>query len=120
MKYNIINCTEKDLDELYSNSALTFEGTCTDEENLNWLVNWFEEHNCQMKTDNFYVITGKLMNNYFKLTGKNAYPKNLTILTVKLSDLTNLGGIILPRFEIGGRWFDDVVDNKLAHERGEY
>ena len=120
MNYNIINCSGQDLEELYEDSALTFESTVVDKENLDWLVNWLHEHNCEMKEYDFYVITGELMNVYYGLTGNNAYPDNLTILCIKLSDLTNFNGIVLPRFEIGGRWFNDVVDNNIAHERGEY
>lgn len=27
--------------------------------------------------------------------------------------------VAIPRFAIGGRWFDDVVDNNIRRERGE-
>lgn len=117
MNYNIINCTEADLNNLYEENALTFEGTTITEDNLTWLVNWLKDHNCEMKHYDFYVIAGKLMNDFYELTGDNAYPESLTILTIKLSDLTNVGAICIPRFELGGRWFNDVVDNNAMREK---
>lgn len=113
---NIIRCKEAELDELYSGSALTFEGTCIDEGNLEWLINWFKEHDCTMKSQDFYVISGKLMNSTYKLTGDNQYPDDLNILCIKLSDLTNITKLACARFELGGRWFDDVVDNNASRE----
>lgn len=119
MKYNVINCTEEDLEVLYKGSALTFEGTTTNEENLDWLVNWLEEHGTTMKTKDFYVVSGKLMNSYYKLVGTVAYPSDLSVLCVKLSDLVDYSRIIVPRFQIGGRWFDDVVDNNRSRMQNE-
>lgn len=114
---NIVNCEFNDLDELYEKSALTFEGTIVDDENLNWLIEWFEEHNCKMLKENFYVISGRQMNQKYHLTGSNAYPDSLTILCVKLEDLSSVKNIVIPRFELNGRWFNDVVDNNLRREK---
>lgn len=110
MRYNIIDCKESDLKDLYDGSALTFEGTSTDDDNLEWLVNWLKKHDCEMKQPDFYVIKGKLMNEVYNLTGNKAYRDSFTILCIKLSDLTNVAAIVIPRFELHGRWFDDVVD----------
>lgn len=114
---NIIQCKESDLKDLYDDSALTMEGLTADEDNLNAFANWLEEHGCKMKTDDFYVIKGSLMNKVYGLTGTNAYKDELTIVCIKLSDLSNVNNIVAARFEIGGRWFDDVVDNNLAREK---
>ena len=38
---------------------------------------------------------------------KNARKFNV----IKLSDLINPSAIVFKRFDFGGRWFDDVVDN---------
>lgn len=114
--FNIIYCTEGDLQTLYDDNALTFEGTVIDDDNLGYLVEWLNSYNCHMKRKDFYVVSGGLMDSYYGLTGKNAYPRNLNILCVKLSDLDNIGGIIMARFSIGGRWFNDVVDNNLRAE----
>ena len=114
---NIINCEDQDIDVLYDKWALAFEGTTVDESNLKWLINWFEEHNCKMVKENFYVVTGRQMNEKYHLTESNAYPNSLNILCVKQEDLSSIDGIIIPRFDIGGRWFNDIVDNNLARER---
>ena len=115
--YNIIDCKESDLKELYDGSALTFEGTSIEESNLEWLIKWLKEHDCEMRQPDFYVIKGKLMNNVYHLTGSNAYSDTCNILCIKLSDLSNVNAIILPRFELNGRWFDDVVDNNMRREK---
>ena len=57
------------------------------------------------------------MNNAYGLTGTNAYKDELTILSIKLEDIENVGAITLPRFDIGGRWFDDIVDNNARHQK---
>ena len=116
MRYNIIDCKESDLKDLYDGSALTFEGTSIDDSNLEWLVNWLKEHDCEMRQPDFYVVKGRLMNEVYHLTGNNVYNDSLNILCIKLSDLTNVAAITIPRFELGGRWFDDVVDNNARRE----
>ena len=108
---NIIRAKESDLQELYDNSAFTIEGLSADDDNLEQLKQWFEQHNCKMINEDFYIISGKLMNSVYNLKGNNAYKDELTIVSVKLSDLSNANSIIMPKFEIGGRWFDDIVDN---------
>ena len=57
------------------------------------------------------------MNNAYGLTGNNAYKDDLTIFCIKLEDIENVDAITLPRFEIGGRWFDDVIGNNEARQR---
>lgn len=111
-RYDIIECSEADLNALYESSALSFEGCAPVESNFQFLEHWLNDHNCSMKIPAFYVITGSLMNDYYGLTGDNAYPtSNFNIVCIKLSDLTNVSAIITARFELGGRWFDDIVDN---------
>lgn len=59
------------------------------------------------------------MNDNYNLTGSNAYPNNLTLISIKTDDIKNLNAIIIPRFEVGGRWFDDIVDNNARREEIE-
>jgi len=113
---NIINCRESDLNSLYDNDALTFEGTTIDDDNLNYLIDWLKSHDCKMRCEEFYVIKGRVMNDHYQLTGDNRYPDNLNILCIRLDNLTNVNAIVAPRFELGGRWFRDVVDNNSARE----
>ena len=57
------------------------------------------------------------MNDVYYLTGSNAYPKDLTIVSFKLSDLINLKTkLFIDKFNVGARWFDDIVDNNLRRE----
>jgi hypothetical protein len=108
---NIIKCKDKDLDDLYDESALTFLGCALTDDNLDYLEKWFLEHDCKLIHDDVYVVSGKLMNEKYDLQGSNAYKDDLSIVCIKLSDLSNVNNIVLARFELDGKWFDDIVDN---------
>ena len=114
---NIINATDADLKYFEVHSSLTFTGCAATDENIEFLLKWFEEHNCKMTSEDMYVITGKQMNTKYRLKGNNRYPDELHFLVIKLEDLSNVGAIIMPRFEIGGRWFDDIVANNRRHNK---
>lgn len=116
MGINKINCKESDLKDLYDGSAFTMVGFNTDDDNLEALRGWFEEHGAKMMTDDFYIISGKLMNDTYGLTGNNAYPDDIHIVSVKLDDIKDANLIFVARFEIGARWFDDIVDNNAMHQ----
>ena len=112
----IINTfTEEQLNELYNESALTWEGLSTDEANLESVVEWLKDHKATVDgvEPTFHITTGRLMNKYYGLTGDNAYPNDLNLVSIT--------GIIdyqvaLARFEVGGRWFSDIVDNNAMRE----
>lgn len=96
-------------DEFYDGSALTLEGL--DLDSLDDYANYLDRE-CGLKDGAvFHVIDGNEMDDFYMLSGKNAYPGDLHIVVIKLSDLINPSKIIMKRFEFGGRWFDDVVDN---------
>ncbi len=96
-------------DEFYDTSALTLEGL--DLDSLDDYANYLDRE-CGLKDGAvFHVIDGNEMDDFYMLSGKNAYPGDLHIVVIKLSDLINPNKIIMKRFEFGGRWFDDVVDN---------
>lgn len=108
MKYTIENVTtKKQLDNLYNHSALTIEGLA--EDSIPDMIKWLED-NTTFTTDNpiVYVTKGEVMNAEYDLTGDKAYLKDLTIVSVFDIDLLK---IALKRFSVGGRWFDDIVDN---------
>lgn len=112
----IINVSTKEqLDALYNQSALTWEGMDTSEENLNDIKNWLDNHGAILENTEptFHIISGELINNTYRLSGTNAYPEDLGIVSV-----TNINQmkITIPRFEVGGRWFDDIVDNNVMRE----
>lgn len=104
-------------DEFYDDSALTIEGLGLD--SLDDYANYLDDI-CGLEDGAvFHVIDGNEMNDFYMLSGKNAYPGDLHIVVIKLSDLVNPDKIILKRFEFGGRWFDDVVDNNARREHKE-
>ena len=53
------------------------------------------------------------MNKEYELHLNNAYQDDLTIVSVM--DIDSLP-IIIQRFTIGARWFDDIVDNNRRRE----
>lgn len=106
--------SKKEIDALSNVSAFTFTGLDTSKESLKQAVNWLNGHNALTEENLvFYVILGKLMNREFGLTGNNKYPDDLSIVSVTGIDITN---IILARFEVGGRWLDDIIANDLERE----
>lgn len=114
----IINVfTKEQLDALYNQSALTWEGLDSSEENLNAVLNWLSENKAIIEgtEPTFHVIKGKLMNDTYGLTDDNAYHEDLNLVSV--TDINQVP-ITLPRFEVGGRWFDDIVDNNIRRQEG--
>jgi hypothetical protein len=115
MAYSInTDITEDIFNTLYNHSALTLEGL--DPDSIKDYADYLNEV-CGLK-DNavFHIISGKSMNYYYNLTNTNAYPDDLNIVVIDLSDLNDVNKIIFKRFEFGGRWFDDVIDNNLSCE----
>lgn len=116
MKYEIKNVKTLDqIEALASQSAFTFEGMSTEKENLEAIVNWLKskEATKENETITFHLIAGKLMNECYSLTGDNAYPGDLTIMSLTGINTFKLA---LARFEVGGRWLDDIIDNNLERE----
>ena len=66
-KFTIEEVTTKD--KIYDlGSALTFEGLNTDEQNLQAVCNWLEEHGAAKDCDiRFCCIKGKTMNSLFSI-----------------------------------------------------
>lgn len=98
------------LNELYEDWAFTLEGLRPDYGEK--LFNWIEQYT-PVKQRRLYVISGSYMNKAYGFTGENAYDSDTTICCVKLADIENADVIAIPRREIGGRWYTDVVDNKV-------
>ena len=114
---NIIKVTTRaQLDELHKDWSLTIEGLSPDEANLEEFLDWVKELT-PLKREDVYTIEGRVMNREYGLTGDNAYPEtDCTILCIKLDDMEKPMAVTLPRFTVGGRWFDDVVDNNARRE----
>lgn len=104
--------TKKQLNELYGNSAITVEGLC--EETIpKWLL-WLRERGISTEGVEVWITKGKVMNENYGLTDYNAYPDDLTIVSLLNIDLSKL---VVMRFGFGGRWFDDIVDNNDRRQK---
>ena len=100
--------TNAEARKLYDCSALTWEGL--DTESLSDVIAWMQEYHVNTDKVVFHVIEGKVMNALYELTGSNAYPTNLNIVSVTGVDSIKLA---IPRFQVGGKWFNDIVDNRM-------
>ena len=86
------------------------------EDDYKSVADWMRENGANPKTKNVYITTGKTMNALEGLTGSNAYPNDLSIVSFKLSEIENWKALVMPRFAVDGRWMDDVVENNRRRE----
>ena len=105
--------TLEELEDL--GSALTIEGLA--ESSIGDFIEWVKRYT-PMVNETAYVIKGKTMNEVYHLTGRNVYPNDCNLVSIKLEDMENYGAIVTQRFMIGARWFDDIVMNNAAREQG--
>ena len=111
---NIIKVTDsKLLKKLVDKSALTIEGLA--ESSFGDFQNWVREL-AGLVSEDVYVMSGEFLNSEWNLTGSNAYPGDLNVVSIMLDDMKDYEKIVMPRFEIGGRWLDDVYDNNIRRE----
>ena len=104
------------LDEFYEDWSLTFTGVIKDEIPL--YLDFIDE-NGGLKDREYYTFTGKLMNDYYCLSGDNRYADDLNFLVIRLKSLKNIEKTAIARFAIGGRWFTDIVDNNMSRYGGQ-
>lgn len=106
------------LNEFCSNSTFTFEGIDLTGENGNKFKEQFEElaRSTGFKEKDLvgYKFSGKDMNETYHLEGSNAYPDNLTFLSVP-----NYYNPVV-KLKLGARWFDDIVANNAIRQNAEY
>ena len=106
--------TKKELNALYNESALTFEGMDIGDKNLSDILGWLKANDAiTIEEPVFHITKGELMNKVYRLTGNNRYPDDLNILSITN---INQAKIAISRFQVGGRWFDDIVDNNRMRE----
>ena len=117
MEYKLVEVINKDtLDLLYEESALTIEGLQLDSIDA-FIQDIGQRAGYIHDSIEVYITKGKLMNEVYGLTDSNAYKDDLTIVSIKLSDIKDISSILLYRFSIGGRWFDDIVDNNYLRQK---
>ena len=107
--------TKTQLEELVKESALTWEGLDTSDESLKQVFDWIKGYT-PLKCERAYITKGALMDAAYGLTGDNAYQPDCSIVSVRLCDMEKPMAIALPRFRVGGRWLDDIVDNNRRRE----
>ena len=112
-KTEIINVDSKTLKELVKGSALTLEGLA--ESSFDEFLDWVDGF-AVLKTRRLCVTKGKLANSEWSLTGDNAYQDDLNIVSVKLDDMEDWNKVVMPRFQIGARWADDIYENNVRRE----
>lgn len=104
------------ISELEHGSAFTWEGMVVDAENLSTIVEALKEETSISLPVRFYTWTGEVMNNKYGLTGRNAYPEDLTFLSIDLDNWGSMDGLIEFKFSVGARWLDDIVDNNKVRQ----
>lgn len=110
MNYKVKTTENKSqLDKLYNCSALTIEGLT--ESSINDFAEHLDKLGCTVKE--MWITSGKMMNESYSLIDGNTYPDDLTIV----SATGDMVPAMVERFYFGGRWFDDIVDNLLAHQQ---
>lgn len=102
--------------ELAANSALTWEGMATSDDNLQAIVDDFKENTNIKLPVHFYIFSGKLMNEMYGLTQNNAYPDDLNFVAVDLDNWASMRKLPMYRLSIGARWLDDIVDNNRVRQ----
>ena len=109
---NIRKCTNRDMQRLYDEDAWTWEGMTTNSNNLQDIIDWFKEQGCPLREEEFWLTTGAQMNEFCGgLTGSNAYPDDLSILSIELENIKDVNKLLVKKFEVGARWFSDIVEN---------
>lgn len=102
-------------DELYDGSAYTIVGAGGD------LKEWEDGYQdfldqCGIgKISKWYRFTGKEMNDFYGLTGRNAYKDDLNFLAFSLDGL-DASKLAIFKLQMHDRWFDDIVDNNKRNE----
>jgi len=107
--------TNDELQNLARTSAYTIQGCVGD------LNDWITGYNDLLAKEEigtpkqWYLFTGKQMNETFNLTGKRRYKTKLTFLAFSLDGL-DVGKLAMFRLCMLDRWFDDIVDNNAEAE----
>lgn len=98
-----------DLRFLYDEWALTFEGL--DPSDIDQVVEFLQENSnlTENEIPEAYIISGYYMNELCRLSGSNAYPDDLTIIS-----FLPYGDIVA--MSIGARWMTDIIDNNADRE----
>ena len=85
------------------------------------LNEWFEGYQDLLNKEGigqisqWFMTSGKAVNDRYGLKGNNAFPSDLTILLFPLDGL-NSGKLAMFRLRMGDKWFNDLIDNSVDSE----
>lgn len=114
--YTVELVFEDKIKELVNNSAFTWEGMSADNDNLKAIVEDLKANTNIILPVHFYVFDGRTMNRMYGLTENNAYPDNLTFISIDLDNWSKLGNLPFYKMQVGARWLDDIVDNNMVRQ----
>lgn len=115
MQQIMIN-TKAALYKLKREGAITWEGLELSDENLNYLFDWIRDYT-PFKREAIYIIHGALMNQFFDLTGEDAYPEDLNIVSIRLKDLVDPSAISVSWLMIDGQFLDWIIAKNKCYQR---
>ena len=111
----IRTATNVDLQMLYEDSAFTYVWLLDEEKQYESLKDYLFKDCWLTEPDEvtMYKASGKLINEEFKLKGKNKFPQNLNIVLLPLSNFKNeeIWKLSIIKFQIWARRFDDIINN---------
>ena len=121
MEIKIIPADEEKIRELENDSAFTWEGLSGLENDKEAILDEFKKADVlnDVETFEFYIWKGKLMNRIYQLTDSNAYPEDLTFVSIPLSMFKNIGKLAMLKLQFGARWLDDIVGDNARRELEE-
>lgn len=114
---NIRIASREDLHMLYEDSAFTYIWLLDEEKEYESLEKFLFEK-CWLKRPEeviMYKASWSLINEEFKLEGKNRFPKDLNIvfLPLKNFDKNEIWRLAIIKLQIWARRFDDVINNSI-------
>ena len=121
MEIKIILADETKIRELENGSAFTWVGLSGLKNDKEVILDCFKKADVlnDIETFEFYIWKGKLMNQIYMLTCSNAYPEDLTFVSIPLSMFKNIRKLAILKLQLGARWLDDIVDNNTRRELEE-
>ena len=111
----IRTATNVDLQALYNGSAFTYVWLLDEEKEYESLENFLFDKCWLTRPEEvvMYKASWEIINNEFKLKGKNKFPKNLNIVLIPLNNFKNeeIWKLSIIKFQIWARRFDDIINN---------
>ena len=114
----IRTATNIDLQMLYEDSAFTYVWLLDEAKEYESLEKFLFEK-CWLKRPEevvMYKASWDLINNEFKLKGKNKFPKDLNVVMLPLGnfDKNEIWRLAIIKLQIWARRFDDIINNSKS------